>query len=468
MKARPNSWHDAWMTRLQQIGAGGRKRAAMREESGRSKESEHFTTRWQAPRAGIPSNPRGSAVVDALLGGSLLGLVALGCTPAPTKTPAPRVIPAELELVESAPIETSLDHPDIRDANVVWPEMIDRAKHAIVFEEFYASEADTPPSALTPTLDAVERAVKRGIKVRFLADSIMAPKYPQTLDRLRASGVDVRILEVKPRYGGVQHAKFIVVDDRESFVGSQNFDWRALSHIQEIGVRVSSRGVAGGLLDIFETDWGLADPRTPATFRVHAHATPQGLYASPADWLPDPCIGDLAHLVSMIDGTKTALALQVLTYSTTMRDKSSFTTLDDALRRAAGRGVKVRIVVSSWGAKPGSHELASVQALAQVPNVEVRVLTVPPWSGGEIPFARVTHAKFLLLDGDTAWIGTSNWEGDYFLKTRNVAIVTDAATVVPKLTRVFEDDWAGPYSTPLPPLKAEPEAPPASTDPAPP
>lgn len=440
----------------------------MREESGRSKKSEHFTTRWQAPRAGIPSNPRGSAVVEAMFAALLLALPA--CTPAPAKAPAPRLVPPDLELVESAPIETTLDHPDIRDASVVWPEMIDRAKHTIVFEEFYASDVDAGPSALTPALEAIDRAVKRGIKVRFLADSIMAPKYPQTLDRLRAAGVEVRILEVKPRYGGVQHAKFIVVDDRESFVGSQNFDWRALSHIQEIGVRVTSRGVAGGLLDIFDTDWGLADPQTPASFRVHAHATPQGLYASPADWLPDPCIGDLAHLVSMIDDTKSTLALQVLTYSTTMRDKSSFTTLDDALRRAAGRGVRVRLVVSSWGAKAGSHELASVQALAKVPNIEVRVLTVPPWSGGEIPFARVTHAKFLVLDGETAWIGTSNWEGDYFLKTRNVAIVTDAATVVPKLTRVFEDDWASPYTTPLAPtpIKAEPEAPPASTGPAPP
>jgi len=409
--------------------------------------------------------------------GLVAGILSCGAPPV-AKTPVPA--PPTIELVESVPIETSLDHPDVRDAVVVWPEMIDRAKETIEFEEFYASDVDSGPSALTPTLDAIARATKRGVKVRFLADSVMAPKYPATLDRLRAMGVLVRIIDCKPRYGGVQHAKFIVVDQHESFVGSQNFDWRALQHIQEIGILVHSTSIAGGLVDIFDTDWALADPNTPSTTRVHAHPTPTivrasqthilprhetGLYGSPADWLPDPCLGDLLHLVSMIDTAQTSLTLQVLTYSTKMRDKSEFKTLDDALRRAAARGVKLRIIVSSWGVKPGSHELASVQALAAVPNIEVKVLTVPAWSGGEIPFARVTHAKFLIADSRLAWIGTSNWEGDYFLKTRNVAIVTNANNVVPKLARIFEDDWAPTYSQPV---KAAPEAPPASSDPAPP
>jgi phosphatidylserine/phosphatidylglycerophosphate/cardiolipin synthase-like enzyme len=232
-----------------------------------------------------------------------------------------------------------------------------------------------------------------------------------------------------------------------------------------MGVLVRSKSIAGGLVDIFDTDWALADPQTPSTTRVHAHPTPEGLYASPADWLPDPCIGDLNQLVMLLDSAKTSVSLQVLTYSTTMRDKSPFTTLDSSLRRAAARGVKVRVLVSSWGVKPGSHELASVQALATVPNVEVKFLTVPPWSGGDIPFARVTHAKFLLVDQATAWIGTSNWEGDYFLKTRNVAIVTDSKNVVPKLGRIFEDDWGSTYSQPL---KVEPAAPREDTGPAPP
>ena len=37
-------------------------------------------------------------------------------------------------------METTLDHPDLRDAYVVWPEMIDRAQKTLDFAEFYASD----------------------------------------------------------------------------------------------------------------------------------------------------------------------------------------------------------------------------------------------------------------------------------------------------------------------------------------
>ena len=42
--------------------------------------------------------------------------------------------------------------------------------------------------------------------------------------------------------GGVQHAKFFIVDGEEVFLGSQNFDWRALKHIHELGVRGARLG----------------------------------------------------------------------------------------------------------------------------------------------------------------------------------------------------------------------------------
>lgn len=407
----------------------------------------------------------------------LVGLVACSSSAAqPAASPLPKPHPVGvgvgvgvgIELVESAPLETKLDHADIRNASEVWPEIIDRASKTLDFEEFYASDFEGGDNPLRPSLAAIERATKRGVKVRFIVDAAFAPKYPATLEKLRGYGVELRIIDVRKRSGGIQHAKFFVADGAESFVGSQNFDWRALQHIQEMGVRVESPAIAGGLEDIFETDWALANAETPSTFRAHTHPTPPvgapiSLYGSPADWLPDPAIGDLKEIVSLLDAAKSTIELQVLTYSTQMRDGSSFTTLDEALRRAASRGVTVNVIVSSWGAKENSHELRSVQALATVPNIHVKVISIAPWSGGDIPFARVCHSKFFLVDRRTAWVGTSNWEGDYFLKTRNVAIVTTESAVVPKLAKVWDDDWAisQPVSAP-----AGSAAPPASTGPA--
>jgi len=85
-----------------------------------------------------------------------------------------------------------------------------------------------------------------------------------------------------------------------------------------------------------------------------------------------------------------------------------------------------------------------------LPNVEVRVLTVPPFSGGEIPFARVSHAKFAVFDaGTTVWIGSSNWEGDYFTRTRNVGVVVEGGALGRRLEGIFEDDWKSTYTRPL-------------------
>jgi phosphatidylserine/phosphatidylglycerophosphate/cardiolipin synthase-like enzyme len=368
----------------------------------------------------------------------------------------------EIELVESAPVETTLDHPDVREAAEVWPELIDRARRTLDIAEFYASDADgeaAKTSRLAPVIAAIERAVKRGVRVRFLADAIFAPKYPETLERLRKAGVTVKTIDCAPRYGGVQHAKYIVADGEESFVGSQNFDWRALAHIQEIGVRVRSTAIAGALLDLFDTDWALADGNTPNETRTHLHEgapaakTRAGesiaVYASPKGWLPDESRWDLPRIVEILDHARASIDLQVLVYSTQNRDKSSFTTLDEAIRRAAARGVRVRVLVSHWGANAGSHARESVERLAALANVEVRVFTIPAWSGGEIPFARVAHAKYLVADGRVAWIGTSNWEGDYFLKTRNVAIVAETGAIASRLARIFEDGWSSTYAAPI-------------------
>jgi phosphatidylserine/phosphatidylglycerophosphate/cardiolipin synthase-like enzyme len=394
-------------------------------------------------------------------------LTLAACTPghrggiAPQSTPSTNAL-AEIELVESAPVETTLDHADLRDASVVWPEMIDRAKRTLDFSELYASEAEGAAAAtslLRPVIEAIERAVARGVRVRFIADALFASEYGATLDRLRAAGVSVRILDAAARYGGVQHAKYFVVDGAESFVGSQNFDWRSLAHIQEIGVRLRSVPLAGALLDVFETDWALADAATPSSTRARAHPPrPRAkartgelvtLWADPKGWLPDESSWDLDGIGALIDHAQASVDVQVMLYSTQNRDKSSFTTLDEALRRAAGRGVRVRLLVSHWGAREGRNARASIEALSRIPNIEVKVLTVPPWSGGEIPFARVAHAKYMVVDDCVAWVGTSNWEGDYFLKSRNVAVVAEGGGLAPRLRRVFDDGWSSSYATPL-------------------
>ena len=78
-------------------------------------------------------------------------------------------------------------------------------------------------------------------------------------------------------------------------------------------------------------------------------------------------------------------------------------TLNAALQ-AAGRGVQVQLLLADWSKRP--HTIAGLQKLARIPNIAVRLTTIPLWSGGFIPFARVTHAKALVVDGKRVAAGS--------------------------------------------------------------
>lgn len=368
---------------------------------------------------------------------------------------------ASIKLVESAPLETTLDRPDVPNAADEWVAMIDAAKRTLDFAEFYASEAeakDLAASRLTAVIEAVERAAKRGVKVRFLADASFVSKYPDVLARFERDAIAVRTIDYGKLAGGILHAKYFVVDGEESFVGSQNFDWRALTHIQEMGVRVRSTEIAGALLDLLDTDWELAGGG-PREVRVRRHALAENVasaggerltvVASPKGWLPAETAWDLPKLVALLDGAKQSIDVQVLTYKTKSRNGDAFTTLDEALRRAASRGVHVRLLVSEWSIKPGSDGRKALDALARVKGIDVRAIVIPPFSGGDIPFARVAHAKYMIVDGAHGWVGTSNWEGDYFDRTRNVGIIADGGALPTSLERFFEGNWASSYVKPL-------------------
>jgi phosphatidylserine/phosphatidylglycerophosphate/cardiolipin synthase-like enzyme len=411
-----------------------------------------------------------------------VGLLAIGCGFFATRAAAQAEAPP-IELVETAPIETNLDHADIPEAFTVWREMIDGARTSLVFAEFYAS--DSPGSRLTPIIEAIEAAAARGVRVRFLAEKKFARTYPETLARLgRQSGVEVRLYDVAAIMGGVLHAKYFIVDSREAYLGSQNFDWRSLAHIQELGVRIRADAFVRALGGVFEMDWALAGegarppapagarddacriasgdgrpgvaargPDASATVVVAGADTTRLVPAfSPCGWLPDASLWDLPQIVRLIDRATASVRVQLLTYRTASDEHGYFDALETALRRAAARGVPVRLLLADWCKRPGTIE--GLQSLQALPGIEVRLVTLPPWSGGFIPYARVIHAKYLVVDGRDAWIGTGNWEWDYFHASRNVGVVIEGGPIPERLDRFFADGWNGPYAQPVDPCAA--------------
>lgn len=371
-------------------------------------------------------------------------------------------------LVESSPLETTLDAPDLPQTADVWRRMIDGAQRELLLSHFYASTA--PASPLNDVIAAIEAAAGRGVQVRFLLAERFRETYPELAERFgRVESIDVRFIDFGEVAGGVMHAKYMVVDGAQAFLGSPNFDFRAMDQIQELGAHLVDRSIAEGLSRIFEMDWALAGGEAapsggsvlaPSTLQLAAEqagsaaasAVQATLACSPEGHLPGGVPWDLPLLLELIDSAEARLRVQVLTYDATGYGGGYFDRLESALRRAAARGVRVELLVADWCKRKGCVD--GLQSLASLEGIDVRFAVIPEASTGFVEFSRVAHAKLCVADERAAWIGSSNWEGSYFTTSRNVSLFLEGAGVGARLARWFDVTFQGEYAEPVVPGKS--------------
>lgn len=393
----------------------------------------------------------------------------LGCATAGTrKSLAPDWAP--LTLAETWPVDTTLDNPDVMDAHIAWGRLFDGARTSLDICQFYVA----PGGRLDPLLQSIEDAGKRGVKVRIIGDKKFYERDPGPLDALAAmKNIELRILDLEDKTGGIQHSKYFIVDGKTAFVGSQNMDGRSLEHIIELGVVMNTPALVEPLGAVFSLDWSLAGGEAPTVVidgpqaasakwpvpaaevsykgspaKVQLVASPGALRPAGVDW-------ELPAILRMIEGAESKVRVQVMTYELVGYDKSYWDTLDRALRQAARRGVEVELLVSHWNLRWG--KLHDIQSLTVHKNLRVKVLTVPEHASGFIPFARVAHSKFMVVDGQRGWLGTSNWSRGYFEQSRNVGLVYEGASLAADMDAIFSRAWGSEYAEDLDPGKAYPK-----------
>jgi phosphatidylserine/phosphatidylglycerophosphate/cardiolipin synthase-like enzyme len=362
------------------------------------------------------------------------------------------------ELVYTAPVETALQADDLRNTAEVWQQMFDAAKTRIDLGQFYV--ANQQGSLLDGVLQHLKAAGERGVKIRFLMEEKgIRISTAETLEQLKAiPNLELRIIPYQRLSGGILHAKYLLVDGEQAFVGSQNFDWRALAHIHETGLRISDAGVVGQIQAIFEQDWQAqallaADKPVPQLPYQPSTETPQGNYlvASPRAYNPTGVIDSQVELPRLLATAKQRVRVQVMDYAPLSygpeHSRPYYAVIDNALRSAAARGVQVELMVANWNTK--KPDIAWLKSLAVVPNVQVKIVTIPPASSGFIPFARVIHSKIMTIDGTTAWIGTSNWTGGYLDNSRNLELVLHNPAMSQRVDKLYSQLWDSVYAEPI-------------------
>ena len=349
------------------------------------------------------------------------------------------------QIVETIPVgmTNSLNFTSIANG---WLDMINGAKYNISVDAFYVTlsqgaanwPADAGGSIGLSVLTALIKAQARGVYVRVVVGwPIMDPEGatdPQTLEN---AGIDVRRLNWANAtgLGGVLHSKFMIADDEIAYVGSANFDWRSLSQVKELGIIIRDcNALVQDMLLIFEQHWYLGAPNyvpkewdmkywpiynnnTPLMMTVEDTKVAGWLAVSPPSLCPPTRTKDADAILDMIRSANTYLRMSVMEYSPFflyVKPTTIWPLLDNEIRLAALRGVKVSFILASW-AHTAMDTVPYLQSLAVLPNVEVRLFIVPKWqtpNGTEIPYTRVDHSKYIISES-RYYITTSNWTPDY-------------------------------------------------------
>ncbi|KAK7868202.1 hypothetical protein R5R35_000608 [Gryllus longicercus] len=416
-------------------------------------------------------------------------------TPAPAP-PAPCGASCRISLVESIPEglqypSGSASHPSTHQT---WLDLIQAAEYSIEIASFYwtLQQGEVYPDPSSKQGEQVfqsllEAGTKRNVSV-FIAQNKPEPKQPNIdTDFLASKGAaQVRSVDFQRLMGGgVLHTKLWIIDRTHVYVGSANMDWRSLAQVKELGaVLYNCTCLANDIGKIFDVYWSLGQPNaqipgmwpdtlsTPygiqTPMNVSLNGTDSLVYvsSSPPSFCPNGRSTDLSAILSVIDEAEKFIYISVMDYipMTIYTAKSRlWTDIDDALRAAAiNRNIHVRLLISLWNhTRPAiPHFLNSLRALSGAYKnvlVEVKMFVVPSTpEQKKIPFARVNHNKYMVTD-KTAYIGTSNWSGDYFINTAGVGLVvsesnneSDDNSLRAQLQSVFERDWNSSYAQPVP------------------
>ncbi|CAG9802406.1 unnamed protein product [Chironomus riparius] len=284
--------------------------------------------------------------------------------------------------------------------------------------------------------------------------------------------------------GGVLHTKLWISDEKHFYIGSANMDWRSLSQVKELGVLVTNCScLAKDVTKIFNIYWELGrndstiPPRWPDRLNTPINIDKPMLVNYNDNYLfstffsgsPPPLnargrTNDLDAIVTTIQNAERFIHISVMDYFPLQLYSAKITywhDIDTALRTAAiNNRVSIKLLISYWNHSRPSEDyfLKSLTMLSESykgVDIQVKRFIVPATEEqAKIPFGRVNHNKYMVTD-QVAYIGTSNWSGDYFTNTAGIGFIAqdtvhdrndNVTTIRSQLESIFERDWNSKYA----------------------
>ncbi|MBX3072041.1 MAG: hypothetical protein KF883_16165 [Thermomicrobiales bacterium] len=292
--------------------------------------------------------------------------------------------------VRAEPLTAVIVLPDDGKASIV--DEIDAAQESIRLYLYLLSDDDV--------IRALIRAHVRGVDVRVMLEPLPyggARTELETWLRLDTAGVNVRWSPSAFRFS---HVKLMIVDSASASIMNLNMTGAAFTQNREFALLTTEPDVVQEAIELFDADWNGAPPPDPSL-----------LVVSP--------VNSRATLLSLFDAAVTSIDV----YAEVLNDPE----IMDALVSAVERGVMVRMMMSEIAGSSLWYEEPGFLARS---GVDVRVLS-----------GLYVHAKAIIIDGRTLWIGSQNLTANSLDANREAGLITTEALAVHRVMTAFETDW---------------------------
>lgn len=291
---------------------------------------------------------------------------------------------------------------------------IDTARHHVHLL-YYIFAAD---DVTRPVIEALKRAVERGVQCRVLVDSLGSKKMlPGLRKALEGSGIELvqilktGLLETLFRRGDLRnHRKIAVIDGRIGYTGSQNLispTFKAGITYEELVVRVTGPIVLE-LQFVFISDWHLETKEVLDSEEIFPEPTATG--TQPAQILPSgPTYSSQSTQRIVVLLIHNARKRVVVTTPYFIPPES----LQQALQTAAMRGVEVHLIVSEVEDQflVGQAQKSYYGELLEQ-GVRIHLFQ-----------EEFLHAKHVSIDGEVCLIGSSNMDIRSFVLNAEISLL---------------------------------------------
>ena len=296
----------------------------------------------------------------------------------------------------------------------------------------------TPKQVNAAHVDEIAKAAE-GVEVRLIYDDVgswgLGRKY---LGRFRRAGVEVRCFMpvvfpwLTSHVNYRNHRKILVVDGRVGFTGGINIAQRYITGTK-LGpwrdTHLRLEGEAVGMLQIvFITDWFFVTKK---------------LLADYDKYLPKTHVRDETMIQIVTSGPDSDWASIMQAFFSAISHAQHHIYISspyflppamllDALRLAARGGVRVQVMIPSCSDSPFT-DLISDSYIGDLLDAGVELYR---YDNGFL------HAKLLIVDEDTASVGTANMDYRSLLDNLEVTAFIRDRSVVRALSATYDDDLA--------------------------